>query len=99
MGHTIADFQPTIAAESIIERDPAKGESLGRAGAFEVFIQRGLRQHVGARPAIAGHDEGLGIRLITDSVHQIHIDQPILWRDGRSTSMGRSDCARGSTRS
>ena len=65
----IANFQSIIACESVIERDPAKGESFGRAWSLEVFIERGLGQGIGARPAVTGHDEGRGIRFVTHSVH------------------------------
>ena len=39
----VTDFQPAVACESVIERDPAKGESFGRSWTFEIFIERGLR--------------------------------------------------------
>ena len=42
MRDAITDFQPAVACKSVIERDPAKGESFCRARTFEIFIERGL---------------------------------------------------------
>ena len=67
----VADFQPAVTGESVVECNPTEGESFCRAWTFEVFIQRGLRQGIGARPTITGHDEGRSIGFITHSVHQI----------------------------
>lgn len=71
---TITDFKSAVAGESVIESDPAELESFGGAGTFEVFIQDGLRKHVGTRPALTGHDEGRQVIFITELVDQIKID-------------------------
>ncbi len=56
--NTLADFKPAVTGKSVIERDPAITESLRRAGTFEIFIERGLRQHVGTCPADTVHFKG-----------------------------------------
>ena len=85
----VADFQAAVAGESVIEGDPAKGESFRGAGTLEIFIQRSLRQHVGARPAITGHDEGRQVIFITELVDHVEIDQRELRRCGRDSRTGR----------
>ena len=99
MRDAIPDFQPAIARESVIDGDPAKGESLGRAGTFEVFVEHGLRQGVGPCPAVTGDYEGWGIGFVTHPVHKIDIDQFILRRDCRPACMRRRERAGGRTRS
>ena len=71
MRDAVTDFQPAISCETVVKRDPAKGESFGRAWSFEVFIERGLCQGIGPCPAVTSHDEGWSIRFITNSVYQI----------------------------
>src|SRR5688572_14046210 len=98
MRDTIADFQVAISCESVIERDPAKGEPFCRTWTFEVFIQRGLRQCIGARPAVTSDDEGWQVILVTEPVHHIKIDQSKLRRGGRPTRMSWGDRTCGCTR-
>ena len=104
----VADVEPAVAGEPVVEGDPAKLESLGGAGAFEVFIQRRLWQHIRARPAIPGHDEGQKVILVAEPVDHIQVDQPELWGCGRNSrscrgwrpgngwGAGGSTCSRGS---
>ena len=99
MRDAIPDLQPAIARESVIDGDPAKGESLGRAGALEIFGECGLRQGVGPGPAITGDYKGWGIGFVTHPVHKKDIDQFILRRDCRPACMRRRDRACGRTRS
>src|SRR5688500_20041179 len=89
MRDAITDFQPAITSESIIERDPAKGESFGCTWTLEVFIERGLRQGIGPRPAVACHDEGRSVSFIAHPVHKIYFDQSIERRCGRHTCTTR----------
>ena len=92
MRDTIAKFESAVAGESIIESNPAKLESFGGAGTFEVFIQDGLWKHVGTRPTVTGYDEGRQVVFITELVHQIKIDQPELRSGGWDS---RPCCRRG----
>ena len=75
MRDTIADFQYAITSESVIESDPTKGESFCRARTFEIFVERGLRQGIGARPTVAGHDERRSVSLITHPAYEIYVYQ------------------------
>src|SRR4026208_292983 len=78
MRDAIADFQYAISCETVIERDPAKGESFRCTRTFEIFIQRSLRQCIGTRPAITGYNEGRQIILVTEPVYHIQVNQFIL---------------------
>ena len=85
----VADVQAAVTGKPIIERDPAEGETFGRAGSFEIFVERGLGQHVGARPAVASHDEGRQIIFIAELVDEVNVDQPVLRCCGRNPGAGR----------
>lgn len=77
MGNTLTDFESAVAGEPVIDADPAIGMFFGRARTFEEFIERGLRNHVGTRPAHPVHLEWRQIILIAEFVHEVNIDQPI----------------------
>lgn len=71
MRDVVADFQPAITCEAVIERDPAKGESFSCTWTFEIFVESALIQGTGARPAITGHNKGRKVGFIAYLVHQI----------------------------
>ena len=71
MRDSIVNVQPAVAGESVVERDPAEGESLGGAGTLEVFIQRGSMRRTSAYPAVTGHNEGRQIIFVTEPIHHI----------------------------
>src|SRR6185295_7152749 len=74
MCDAITDFQPAIACETIIERDPTKGELFGRSRSLEVFIQNIGNHVIRAYPTNARHFERRCIRVVMCPVHKIHID-------------------------
>ena len=55
---SIGNLQFAVTGESVIEGNPAIDKTLRGAGTFEVFVERGLRQHARGRPAHAIHFEG-----------------------------------------
>ena len=75
MRDAIANFQRAIPGETVIESNPAKGEPFGCTWTLEIFIERCLRQGIGRRPAITGHNEGRQIILVTEPVYHIKVDQ------------------------
>jgi len=73
--HTVGDFQFTVAGESVIDGDPAIRITFRGAGTFEIFIERCLRQHARARPAVTGHFDGRQVVVVAELVRKVDIDQ------------------------
>ena len=94
MRYTIAYFKLTIASESIIERDPTIDKSFRRAWTFEVFVERGLRQHVGVCPAHAVHFKRRQVIFIAELIDKVNLDQFIGWCGGRDSGTCRGRCSR-----
>ena len=73
--HTVGDFQFAVAGESIVDGDPAVVIPFCRTRTLEIFVERCLRQHACARPAVTCHFDGQQVVIVAELVRKIDIDE------------------------